>query len=486
MSAISVLAVDQGTTGTTTVLVDRAGRIVARAYREFRQFYPKPGWVEHDALEIWRTVADTMREVAAAATEPIVAVGITNQRETAILWDRETGEPLHHAIVWQCRRTAPRCDELAPHGDAVRAKTGLPIDAYFSATKIRWLLDHLDAPDLARVAFGTVDTWLVGKLTGGRVHATDCTNAARTLLFDIHEMAWSDTLCELFGVPPSILPGVKRSIDDFGRVTGVPGLEGVPITGVAGDQQAALFGQTCFAPGEMKNTYGTGCFPMRNTGTKAVASEHGLLTTVAVGPSGEPCYALEGPVFIGGAAIQWLRDEMKLLERAGDSEAAARAVEDNGGVYLVPAFVGLGAPHWDMDARGALVGLTRGSSREHVIRAALESMAYQSHDVIEVMEREAGSRTEALWVDGGATANNFLLQFQADISNKRVLRPEIIESTSVGAAYLAGLGVGFWRDADELRSLKRTEREFAPSMDQETRSRHLSGWRHALRQARAR
>jgi glycerol kinase len=403
-----------------------------------------------------------------------------------VLWDRTTGEPLHRAIVWQCRRTAALCESLAPHAPLVRAKTGLPLDAYFSGTKVRWLLDHLEIADPSNVAFGTIDTWLIWKLTGGHVHATDATNASRTLLFDIHAMQWSDELAALLGVPTSILPEVKRSIDDYGVVVGIPEVEGVAIAGVAGDQQAALFGQTCFDPGETKNTYGTGCFPMRNTGARAVESHHGLLTTVAVARDGGPGYALEGSVFIGGAAIQWLRDELRILDHASESEAAARAVEDNGGVYLVPAFVGLGAPHWDMEARGALVGLTRGSSRNHVIRAALESMAYQSRDVIEVMERESGVTSDEIWVDGGATANDFLMQFQADVLGKRVLRPEVIESTSLGAAYLAGLGVGVWKDTDELRALKRTEREFSPRVDSAERSRWTLGWERALRQARTR
>ncbi|MBZ0267605.1 glycerol kinase GlpK [bacterium] len=480
-----VLAIDQGTTGTTTALFGADGRQIARAYRELPQHFPQPGWVEHDAHDIWRTVVETVEELLAAHPGTVDAVGITNQRETAILWDRETGEPIHRAIVWQCRRTKELCESLAEHAGLFRERTGLPLDAYFSGTKIRWLLDHVDA-DPARLAFGTVDAWLVWKLTGGRVHATDPTNAARTLLFDIRRLAWDKELAGILGVPLAMMPEVRNSVGDFGTVSTIPALDGVPIAGMAGDQQAALFGQGCFNAGGMKNTYGTGCFALLNTGQEVRASEHGLLTTVAVGGDGRPCWALEGSVFIAGAAIQWLRDGLGLLADASESEAAARSVPDNAGVYLVPAFVGLGAPHWDMDARGAIVGLTRGATRAHLIRAALESMAYQTHDVVRVMEREAGVKVERLAVDGGAAANDFLMQFQADVLGCTIERPDVLESTALGAAYLAGLGVGVWKDAAELSGLRRVEREFVPALPAEERRRRLEGWQHAIRQTRTR
>ncbi len=480
-----VLAVDQGTTGTTAAIFDREGRQVAKAYREFTQHYPKPGWVEHDAEEIWRTVVETVEELLEASPGPVAAVGLTNQRETTILWDRETGKPVHRAIVWQCRRTKELCEALAPHADLFRHRTGLPLDAYFSGTKIRWLLDHVDV-DPARLAFGTVDCWLVWKLTGGAVHATDPTNACRTLLYDIRDLSWSEELAGHLGVPTSILPEVRPSIGDFGTVSTIPALEGVPIAGIAGDQQAALFGQTCFDAGSMKNTYGTGCFALLNTGQEIIDSSEGLLTTVAVAGDGSPCWALEGSVFIAGAAVQWLRDELGLIEHAAETEAAARAVDDAGGVYLVPAFVGLGAPYWDMDARGALVGLTRGSHRNHVIRATLESMAYQTADVMHVMEKEAGVTPDRLSVDGGAAANDFLLQFQADVLGVPVVRPAILEATAQGAAYLAGLGAGVWKDAAELSAKHRVEAEFTPDGNETLRAERLEGWARAVRQARTR
>lgn len=480
-----VLAIDQGTTGTTTALFGQDGRQIAKAYRELPQHFPQPGWVEHDPEDIWTTVVETVRELLAASPGPVAAVGITNQRETTILWDRESGKPVHRAIVWQCRRTKDLCESLSPHEELFRERTGLPLDAYFSGTKVRWILDHVDA-DPARLAFGTVDSWLIWRLTGGAVHATDPTNASRTLLYDIHALAWDAELAGLLGVPMGLLPEVRHSVSDFGKVTSIPELAGVPILGVAGDQQAALFGQGCFDAGSMKNTYGTGCFALLNTGSTPRASSNGLLTTVAVAGDGTPCWALEGAVFIAGAAIQWLRDGLGLLEDAAESEAAARAVNDNDGVYLVPAFVGLGAPHWDMDARGAIVGLTRGSTRNHVIRAALEAMAYQTHDVLEIMEREAGVHVDRLAVDGGAAANDFLLQFQADVLGRTVLRPGVLESTALGAAYLAGLGAGVWADASELSGLKTIEAEFEPERDEEDRRRLLDGWQHALRQTRTR
>ena len=480
-----VLAIDQGTTGTTTVLYDRAGAIVDRAYRELTQFYPQPGWVEHDPLEIWRTVVETVEAVVARCDGPIAGVGITNQRETTVVWSRRTGEPVHRAIVWQCRRTAPECEALIAHEAVFGERTGLTLDAYFSGTKLKWILENVDGADPDDLCFGTVDSWLIWKLTNGRTHATDYTNASRTLLFDIHRKQWDDELCALLHVPREMLPEVKSSVGDYGPVESIPAIAGLPICGVAGDQQAALFGQACFHRGQVKNTYGTGCFVMMNTGDEAIVSQRGLLTTLAVAGSGAPCYALEGSVFIAGAAIQWARDELGLIESAADSEAAAMAVDDNAGVYLVPAFVGLGAPHWDMAARGVLVGLTRGATRSHVVRAALESMAYQSLDVLAAMEEDTGVALPELAVDGGACANDFLMQFQADLLGTPVVRPTVIESTSLGVAYMAGLHAGLWGSCDELADLKSSERTFAPAMDASTRGRLLEGWRKALRQAMA-
>lgn len=478
-----ILSIDQGTTGTRTVLYDRNGRIVDQAYRKLSQIYPQPGWVEHDPLEIWQTVVDTVEELCSRFPKKTTAIGITNQRETTILWDRKNGTPIYNAIVWQCRRTEGYCEQLLEHEATFRSKTGLPVDPYFSGTKIKWILENIKGHPPEDLLFGTVDSWLIWKLTGGIVHATDYTNASRTLLFNLTEKKWDPELCGLLGAPASILPEVRRSIDDYGVVESIPSIAGVPIFGVAGDQQAALFGQTCFSPGEIKNTYGTGCFVVMNTGAEAISSRKGLITTLAVDGNGEPCYALEGSIFIAGAAIQWLHEELGILEKPSDSEAAARSVEDNGGVYLVPAFVGLGAPHWDMQARGALVGLTRGTNRHHVIRAALESMAYQTCDVLSAMEQETGLKTRKLAVDGGAASNDFLMQFQADILDRPVSRPRIIESTSLGAAYMAGLKAGLWKDSEELIRLKTEEREFIPSMDGLSRQRLLNGWQKALRQA---
>jgi len=482
------LAIDQGTTGTTTVLCDRSGRIVDQAQQDFPQIYPQPGWVEHDPMAIWQTVIDTVQAVCARSGGggEIAAVGITNQRETTVVWDANTGKPIHNAIVWQCRRTADLCERLRSHEDMFRRKTGLPVDAYFSGTKIRWLLDHVTGCKPEGLRFGTIDSWLIWQLTNGKVHATDYTNASRTLLFDIVAKRWDDKLCELVGVPTCMLPDVRQSIGDYGVVESIPALKGVPICGVAGDQQAALFGQMCFKRGQIKNTYGTGCFALMNTGDEAVFSTKGLITTLAVSGTGEPCYAMEGSVFIAGAAIQWLRDELGILESAVDSDAAARAVRDNAGVYLVPAFVGLGAPHWDMEARGTLVGLTRGASRNHVVRAALESMAYQTRDVLVAMHEETGIAVPALAADGGAAANDFLMQFQADVLGARVVRPAQVESTALGAAYMAGLKAGLWSDCDELSRLKTIDREFVPAMADDVRERLLAGWAKALRQAMTR
>lgn len=480
-----VLAIDQGTTGTTTILYDEAGRIAARAYREIIQYYPKPGWVEHDPVDIWQSVVSSVEEVCTPYTGKIAAVGITNQRETTVLWNRLNGEPVYNAIVWQCRRTAEFCDRLKRHEPLIRERTGLPLDAYFSGTKIRWLLENTDLEHPEDHLFGTIDSWLIWRLTDGAVHATDYTNASRTLLFDIHERRWSKRHTDLLGVPMSLLPDVRPSIGDFGKISSIPALDGVPVLAVAGDQQAALFGQRCFRPGEIKNTYGTGGFAVMNTGQQAIHSKQGLLTTLAVDVTGAPCYALEGAVFVAGAAIQWLRDELKILETAADSEDMAGRVDDNGGVYLVPAFVGLGAPYWNMQARGTLTGMTRGTNRNHIARAALESMAFQTNDIIRLMEQESNTSIQALAVDGGACTNNFLMQFQADILNKPVLRPKFIESTSMGVACMAGLAAGLWTDTDNLPDLNQVETEFSPSMPDNQRWQYLNGWRHAVRQCLA-
>ncbi len=480
-----VLAVDQGTTGTTTLLVDSGGRVVRRAAREIRQHFPRPGWVEHDPDELWRSVVATIEEVVRDAPGRIAALGITNQRETTILWDRASGRAVHPAIVWQCRRTAGACRALAPHAALFRERTGLPLDAYFSGTKIRWILDAVRPPDPGALAFGTVDSWLVGKLTGGLVHATDFTNASRTLLFDIHRRTWDGELAAILGVPTSLLPEVRASGAHYGDVTSIEAIRGVPIRAVVGDQQAALFGQGCFTKGTLKNTYGTGGFLMLNTGGGAVASSRGLVTTLAVSGDGAPCFALEGSVFIAGAAIQWLRDGLGLLAHSAESETLARSVPDNGGVYFVPAFVGLGAPYWAMEARGAILGLTRGTTRAHVARAALEALAYQTRDVVDVMRAEAGIAPARIAVDGGAAANDFLLQFQADVLDVAIARPRSIESTSLGAAAIAGVAAGVWRDAAAFAATQEIERVFEPRMDAALRARLLAGWDHAVRRVLA-
>ncbi|AAM71433.1 MAG TPA: glycerol kinase [Chlorobaculum sp.] len=479
---MAILSIDQGTTGTTCMIYDRTGSVLARAYRELTQHYPQAGWVEHDPEEIWRTVVECVAEVRGAYSGHIEAIGITNQRETTVVWDRRSGQPVHRAIVWQCRRTAKLCNRYRSEEAAIRAKTGLPVDAYFSATKIRWILDAHPEIDPSNLLFGTIDTWLIWKLTGGEVHATDLTNASRTLLFDIHERRWSPELCELFGVPLSMLPEARPSMGGFGSVRTIPALDGVLIAGVAGDQQAALFGQCCFAPGSVKNTYGTGCFMVMNTGEKFVSSSHGLLTTLALDGAGRSCYAVEGSVFIGGAVMQWLRDGLQLIGSAAESETIARSVESNGGVYLVPAFVGLGAPHWNMEARGTITGLTRGSSRAHIVRAALESIAFQSHDVFRAMVADIGIQPQSLTVDGGAVSNEFLMQLQADLLGVPVHRPRNIESTALGAACLAGLEAGVWGSAAELRVLNSVERVFTPAMPEGEREALLAGWQKALRQ----
>jgi glycerol kinase len=488
-----VLALDQGTSGSTALLVDVEGRVRGRGYAELPQHYPQPGWVEHDPEEIWATTVAAARGALASAKatgQEVAAIGITNQRETTIVWDRASGRPIHHAIVWQCRRTAALCDELKAAGleATVRQRTGLVIDAYFSGTKIRWLLDAV--PDARRraehgaLAFGTVDAWLVWKLTGGRVHATDVTNAARTMCLDLDTVDWDDEMLKALGIPRAVLPRLVPSSGVVGETVDLGWLPaGVPIAGIAGDQHAALFGQACYARGAAKNTYGTGCFLLLNTGTTPVRSRSGLLTTLAWTIGDTTTYALEGSVFIAGAAIQWLRDGLAVIARAPDSEALATSVPDTGGVYFVPAFVGLGAPYWDMYARGTIVGLTRGTTRAHLVRAALEAIAYQSRDVLEAMARDAGVAIDALRVDGGATANDFLCQFQADVMGVTVLRPAIIETTALGAAYLAGLGVGLWPSLDALAGRWTVERAFTPSMDTSRRDALYEGWRRAVERA---
>ncbi|OGI07499.1 MAG: glycerol kinase [Candidatus Margulisbacteria bacterium GWF2_35_9] len=477
-----ILAIDQGTTGTTTILYSQTGTIIDKAYREFPQYYPKPGWVEHNAMEIWQTVLDTVQEILERNTIKIEAIGITNQRETTILWDKHTHEPLHNAIVWQCRRTTEMCDEFKHSTEMITEKTGLPLDAYFSATKIKWLLNNASNVSPDNIVFGTIDTWLIWKLTGGQVHATDHTNASRTLLYNIAQKKWDEDLLNLFNIPASILPEVKCSIDAYGTVQSIAKLQGVPIYAVAGDQQAALFGQTCFHPGMIKNTYGTGCFMVMNTGNNLIRSKNGLVTTLAVDGNGNACYALEGSIFIAGAAIQWLRDELKLIEKASDSEQIAYSVEDNHGVYFVPAFVGLAAPHWNMAARGTITGLTRGANKAHIIRAALEAMAYQSYDVFTIMQNEMKVDVPKLMVDGGAVMNNFLMQFQADILNKPVLVPNNIESTSLGVAMMAGLKAGIWRSYIDLEALKHYDKTFIPTMNEPSRQKLIDGWHKALKQ----
>ena len=490
MSVSSVLAIDQGTTGTTCLVIGQDGIILGRAYSEFTQYFPQSGWVEHDALEIWDTTVRVARAaIDQASGADISAVGITNQRETVVLWDRETLEPVHRAIVWQDRRTSDVCQGLksAGHENEVRARTGLVLDPYFSGTKIQWILDR--NPDLrsraesGELAVGTVDSWLLARLTDGTVHATDPTNASRTLLFHLTEGVWDPWLLDLLGVPKSLLPEVRPSSGDFGVASGVHlGIE-VPIAGIAGDQQAALFGQGCWSPGLAKNTYGTGAFLLLNTGEEAVPSTRGLITTAACNEKGGLAYALEGSVFIAGAAIQWLRDGLGLLEVAEQSEAMARSVEDNSGVYFVPAFVGLGAPYWVPDARGMLVGLTRGTKREHIVRAALEAMAYGTMDVLQTMEEEAALETQELRVDGGAALNDWLMQFQADMLGIRLRRPKIVETTALGAAGLAGLATGVWSDADDFLSVQGSGTQCEPRMPEPNRAALKTEWDRAVRAA---
>lgn len=485
-----IMALDQGTTSSRCILFDKAGNICSMAQREFEQIYPKPGWVEHNPMEIWSTQYAVMSEAMAlvgAKPKDIAGIGITNQRETTIVWDKETGEPVYNAIVWQCRRTAKDINLLVKDGyaDVIKAKTGLVPDAYFSATKIAWILSNVAGArkkaEEGRLLFGTVDTWLIWKLTGGAVHVTDYTNASRTMLFDIHNRCWDKELLEKFNIPEVMLPKVKPSSCIYGYTDPSVLAGNVAIAGAAGDQQAALFGQCCFEPGEVKNTYGTGCFLLMNTGDKPVESKHGLITTIAAGSDDQLHYALEGSVFTGGAIVQWLRDEMRLIRSSSQSEDYARMVNDTNGVYIVPAFSGMGAPYWNPYARGCVVGLSRGANKEHFIRASLESIAYQTYDVLKAMESDTGHIVKELKVDGGASANDFLMEFQADILGAKIRRPKCIETTALGAAYLAGLAVGFFKDLNEIRDNWQLTSTFESSMAPSDRDNLLAGWRRAVK-----
>lgn len=485
-----IMALDQGTTSSRCILFDKAGNICSMAQREFEQIYPKPGWVEHNPMEIWSTQYAVMSEAMAlvgAKPKDIAGIGITNQRETTIVWDKETGEPVYNAIVWQCRRTAKDINLLVKDGyaDVIKAKTGLVPDAYFSATKIAWILSNVAGArkkaEEGRLLFGTVDTWLIWKLTGGAVHVTDYTNASRTMLFDIHNRCWDKELLEKFNIPEVMLPKVKPSSCIYGYTDPSVLAGNVAIAGAAGDQQAALFGQCCFEPGEVKNTYGTGCFLLMNTGDKPVESKHGLITTIAAGSDDQLHYALEGSVFTGGAIVQWLRDEMRLIRSSSQSEDYARMVNDTNGVYIVPAFSGMGAPYWNPYARGCVVGLSRGANKEHFIRASLESIAYQTYDVLKAMESDTGHIVKELKVDGGASANDFLMEFQADILGAKIRRPKCIETTALGAAYLSGLAVGFFKDLNEIRDNWQLASTFESSMAPSDRDNLLAGWRRAVK-----
>ena len=489
-----VMALDAGTTSNRCILFNKKGEICSVTQREFTQHFPKPGWVEHDADEIWASmlgVAVEAMNIIGAEPSDIAAIGITNQRETTIVWDKNTGDPICHAIVWQCRRTAEFCDSLKEKGltEKFRQKTGLVLDAYFSGTKIRWILDNVpkarERAERGELLFGTVETWLIWKLTKGAVHVTDYSNASRTMLFNINTLDWDDEILEELQIPRCMLPIPKPSSCIYGETD--PSVLGgaIPIAGAAGDQQSALFGQTCFKPGDAKNTYGTGCFLLMNTGVKAINSTHGLLTTIAACTAEETHYALEGSVFVAGAAVQWLRDEMRMVRSASQTEEYCTAVENTGGVYVVPAFAGLGAPYWEQYARGTIVGVTRGTSKEQFIRATVESMAYQVYDQIEAMQQDSGIALKKLKVDGGASANNFLMQFQSDLLGSELVRPQCIETTGLGAAYLAGLAVGYWKDRDEIRENWKAERDFAPEMPEEERKKLIKGWKRAVRCALA-
>lgn len=493
MSKKYVLALDQGTTSSRAIVFDETSSIVAVAQKEFTQIYPKPGWVEHNPEEIWSTQIGVAAEAIAQAgidAREIAAIGITNQRETTVVWDKSTGKPVYNAIVWQCRRTAPICDEIKGKGlaEMFSKKTGLVVDAYFSGTKVKWILDNVpgvrEKAEKGELLFGTIDTWLIWKLTAGKVHVTDYSNASRTLLYNIRELKWDDEILSELSIPASLLPEVRSSSEVYGYTDSAVFLgAAVPISGVAGDQQAALFGQTCFMPGMAKNTYGTGCFMLMNTGDQVFESRNGLLTTIAWGLDGKVEYALEGSIFIAGAAVQWLRDGLRVIETAPDSEYFATKVTDTGGVYLVPAFVGLGAPYWDMKARGAILGLTRGTTKEHLIRATLESLAYQTKDVLGAMEADSGITLQALKVDGGAVMNNLLMQFQADILGVPVDRPKVTETTALGAAYLAGLAVGVWQSKDELIKNWQLDARFESEMPGDLRSKLYQGWQKAVKRA---
>ncbi len=485
-----IMALDQGTTSSRAILFDKEGNIVATSQKEFTQFYPKVGWVEHNPMEIWGSQSGVMREVLETNSirpEEVCAIGITNQRETTIVWEKSTGKPVYNAIVWQCRRTSEICDELKEKGyeKLIKDKTGLILDAYFSATKIKWILDNIEGArekaENGELLFGTVDTWLIWNLTRGKVHVTDYTNAARTMLYNIKELKWDDEILEILDIPKSMLPDVKPSSYIYGHTDeGMLSGAQIPIAGCAGDQQAALFGQTCFEEGSAKNTYGTGCFMLMNTGENIVESKHGLLTTIAWGVDGKVEYALEGSIFIGGASIQWLRDELRVLYDAKQSEFYANSVKDTNGVYVVPAFAGLGAPYWDMYARGAIMGLTRGANRAHLVRATLESIAYQVKDVLNAMQEDSGLKLKDLRVDGGASSNNFLMQFQSDILDVNIDRPKVVETTALGAAYLAGLAVEFYNNKDEIKKSWIIDREFIPNMSDDKRNLLYKGWKKAV------
>ncbi|MED3553422.1 glycerol kinase GlpK [Cytobacillus praedii] len=490
-----ILSLDQGTTSSRAILFNKNGEITHSAQREFTQYFPKPGWVEHNANEIWGSILSVIAEVLSeSGVHPgqIAGIGITNQRETAVVWDKETGKPIYNAIVWQSRQTSEICEELKTKGynETFREKTGLLIDAYFSGTKVKWILDHVEGArekaEQGKLLFGTIDTWLIWKLSGGKAHVTDYSNASRTLMFNIYELKWDEELLEILGVPASMLPEVRPSSEIYGHTVDYHffGKE-IPIAGAAGDQQAALFGQACFEEGMAKNTYGTGCFMLMNTGEKAVRSENGLLTTIAWGLNGKVEYALEGSIFVAGSAIQWLRDGMRMLQNAKDSEHYAKKVDTTDGVYVVPAFVGLGTPYWDSEVRGAVFGLTRGTSKEHFIRATLESLAYQTKDVLSAMEADSGIELKTLRVDGGAVKNDFLMEFQSDILNVPVERPIINETTALGAAYLAGLAVGYWKNADEISNQWAIDKSYKPSMEEESRKNLYNGWKKAVKAAMA-
>lgn len=484
-----ILALDQGTTSSRAVVFDKKGAIVSVAQKEFTQIFPKPGWVEHDATEIWSTQAGMAAEAVAKKGiegSQIAAIGITNQRETAVVWDRKTGEPIYNAIVWQDKRTAAFCDELKAAGksDMIREKTGLVIDSYFSATKVKWILDNVDGArakaEAGELAWGTIDSWLVWKMTQGKLHITDVTNACRSLIFNINSMAWDDALLELFTIPKSMLPEVRQSSEVYGHTSPNFFANEIPIAGIAGDQQAALFGQMCTQKGMVKNTYGTGCFMLMNVGEKPIPSKNNLLSTVAWKINGKTTYALEGSIFIAGAVVQWLRDSLKIIKESHEVESLAATVESSDGVYLVPAFAGLGAPHWNQQAQGTIFGLTRGSTDAHIARAALESIAYQTMDILKAMEADSGIAIKELRVDGGATVNNMLMQFQADVLNTNTVRPKIIETTVMGAAYLAGLAVGFWESPEEIQDIWQTDVHFNPTSERQSVEQGIKGWYRAI------